>query len=98
MSTGQENTGRIALEHVNPGLVKILKRLPRQDLVTCSVCEAGAVSDQHGAVGKAQGMVGVVGGEDHSEAALRQGPDLAHDLAPVAEVETCGWLVEDYDP
>ena len=56
--------------------------------------DAGAVAQEIGAVGGAQRMVRIVGGEQHAVAGRRERADFAHHLALVAEVEAGGRLVE----
>src|SRR5262249_39753908 len=47
-----------------------------------------------GRVGGAWRVVGIVGGEEDAVASCRERADFTHHLALVAEIETCGRLVE----
>src|SRR5918994_3573670 len=75
--------------------VKRLQRLALQRLAHEPVGEARPFAQEQRAVGVAQRLVRVVGGEDDPEPSGRQRPDLAHHLALVAEIEARRRLVED---
>ena len=56
--------------------------------------DAFARPQEVGTVGGAWRVVGIVGGEEDAVASCRERADFTHHLALVAEIETCGRLVE----
>src|SRR6266516_7486684 len=70
--------------HLHRRAVERFQPLLRQNLFDRALGEALAVAQQISAIGGAQRMIGIVGGEEDAEAGAGERSDLAHDLALIA--------------